>query len=657
MSMIYLQIIIAAFMASVNILIIYDLKNTRNTTLGIYISGMMGLMNILGYAIITHSAILPVIFINAAYMSFGLFPVLTKKELQRKTGVLVFGVVMVLSEIAMGAFFIAWTENHGVGLEQAVENPWFAYVMLSEMAFSALYRNKDENRKILRTYFSSQRNYLFAFLAMMALMPISFPNNAAYVIGSIWETAVIMILSTVLIYETLYRQRLRKTQETSMSLEMMILFTIMMIGEFTYFIYSTWIIFDIAVVAGMVWFIYRATGGKPDTETNYLSDQKWSFSFIALTFVMEWFMGAVLAIAAGYLGRGVSGFTASLFLPWQSGGYLSYPIDLFNLFVSVTASPWFLIMMGTEMGILAVSKLFGSHNRENRVRIALMIGAYFIYSIYLPSFSSISSDLPRIPYMWSMGIGTLGPVTSGVLFIGIIGTYVVSASLSLLFGSRQVCSVTCTAPLMYQGTFYDSLKIYNRTSSLGKKTLTSKIKPWFRFSVISVSIFVLFSAVISYLNSVGVITFTILGTDMSVLVYTLWFNLLWYVVFVSIPFMGTYACVTQGWCYWGTFNQMMGYLGFFRLKVKDANTCATCKTVDCASACPVGLTDMRASFIKKGSFKAFKCVGVGDCVEACPYDNIFFYDVRGFVKERISHNPAKPKGVIDMESFISNSEE
>jgi len=56
--------------------------------------------------------------------------------------------------------------------------------------------------------------------------------------------------------------------------------------------------------------------------------------------------------------------------------------------------------------------------------------------------------------------------------------------------------------------------------------------------------------------------------------------------------------------------------------------------VDCAKACPVGLTDMRASFIEKGEFKSFKCIGVGDCAEACPYDNIMFYDVRSWVRER-----------------------
>ena len=63
--------------------------------------------------------------------------------------------------------------------------------------------------------------------------------------------------------------------------------------------------------------------------------------------------------------------------------------------------------------------------------------------------------------------------------------------------------------------------------------------------------------------------------------------------------------------------------------------CVSCKTVDCANACPVGLTDMRGEFIKKGEFKSIKCIGIGECVDACPYHNIFIYDVRHWLKEKL----------------------
>jgi polyferredoxin len=71
------------------------------------------------------------------------------------------------------------------------------------------------------------------------------------------------------------------------------------------------------------------------------------------------------------------------------------------------------------------------------------------------------------------------------------------------------------------------------------------------------------------------------------------------------------------------------------LKVKNSSQCVSCETKDCALACPVGLSTQPGSFISDGQFKNSRCVGVGDCVEACPYENIFFYDVRNFLKEKV----------------------
>ena len=76
-------------------------------------------------------------------------------------------------------------------------------------------------------------------------------------------------------------------------------------------------------------------------------------------------------------------------------------------------------------------------------------------------------------------------------------------------------------------------------------------------------------------------------------------------------------------------------LGFFKLKVRDRNLCVSCKTKDCAISCEVGLSNMPGEFIKNGYFKSAKCVGSGDCIRACPYNNIYFYDVRNYLKEKL----------------------
>jgi len=228
--------------------------------------------------------------------------------------------------------------------------------------------------------------------------------------------------------------------------------------------------------------------------------------------------------------------------------------------------------------------------------MSLMLMAYWVYSIYTPKFSPIANQVQYIPYMWFNGIGTYGPVSPSILLTGILGTYIVTAVLSAFFGSRQICSVTCTAPYMLQGSFFNSLKTYNRTSRLGRKTLTSKLQWWFKVNAGVLWGSLLAFSILSYLDQIGVISFSIVGTDPTIFLTSLYFNFLWWVQFFAIPFFGNYACATQGLCHWGLYNQFFSYIGrIFKLKVKDPQTCLTCKTVDCAKACPVGLTDMRGS--------------------------------------------------------------
>jgi polyferredoxin len=148
------------------------------------------------------------------------------------------------------------------------------------------------------------------------------------------------------------------------------------------------------------------------------------------------------------------------------------------------------------------------------------------------------------------------------------------------------------------------------------------------------------AAVLSYLTSVGVLSTSVFGADTSYFLYSFYFGFLWYIIWILIPFVGTYGCTTTGMCGWGSFNQLVSRFGFFKLKVMDSDVCVSCATKDCAKTCPVGITDQPGSFIAKGELKSIKCIGVGDCVSACPYENIYFYDVRRWFRERFSRYPA-----------------
>jgi polyferredoxin len=118
---------------------------------------------------------------------------------------------------------------------------------------------------------------------------------------------------------------------------------------------------------------------------------------------------------------------------------------------------------------------------------------------------------------------------------------------------------------------------------------------------------------------------------------------------VTIPYTGNYNCVTMGYCYTGSILQAFQKVGVFKLKVRDQQVCRDCTTLDCAKSCPVGLVDMPGHFRQKGEFRSTKCCGVGNCVGACPYNNLYIYDIRHAVAERFGlRAPAPPLARLPM---------
>jgi polyferredoxin len=140
---------------------------------------------------------------------------------------------------------------------------------------------------------------------------------------------------------------------------------------------------------------------------------------------------------------------------------------------------------------------------------------------------------------------------------------------------------------------------------------------------------------------------TVLGADPTLFLISISFGVLWYVMFVTVPYVGTYNCVTMGWCYTGAIAQAFQRIGFFKLKVHSREVCQACTTLDCAKSCPVGLVDMPGHFRTKGEFRSSKCCGVGDCVGACPYGNMYIHDVRHWVRARLGL-PLPPRSVAKL---------
>jgi polyferredoxin len=608
--------------------------------------------------------LLDLIVVNMFVMTGGVLPIFLIMSLKLstpddvetmegsiQTGVPVNGVVegdyssltpLVVTLVLLNEFFMGWAlvlasqtglaaaeYSNPMGIFSSIVNSyWFIFTMSAEMLLTTYFLRKEINRALI---------YVIVLQSIIMILSPTALGNQGWVSASIYGGGALMIGLFIYIFEHMARNSSIDSGLASYVFRLLGVYSLMMAGLFVWKLFQSGTLFSMSIVLEMIVYFYLILGEKQKKGINksWLLDAKWTLGLTSMIFVAEYFMGGLLDVQI----YGKQTFLDSLSLAPISGSALSVASStLYNALVwfgTITGSAWFLIMMGIEMGALVVFKIGTTRELETKIRLVLVIAAYAIYAVLLPSFLIPKGVLPGLPFVgWSMGVGTAGAVAPTFL-VAIAGTYIVSGVLSFLFGARQLCSVFCTAALMYQGTFYDKMKSFNRTSKVARRFLSSRLSNLYRliFSIVWLSIFT--AVGISYLDSIGVLNLSIFGTDPTEFLYLFYFNFLWYVVFITIPFVGTYACVSMGWCHWGTFNQLVSRLGFFKLTVKGTNTCVNCKTKDCAIACPVGLTDLPGKFISSGQFKSHKCIGVGDCATACPYQNIELHDIRHWVRGKI----------------------
>ncbi|HTS32804.1 MAG TPA: hypothetical protein VMI55_02560 [Thermoplasmata archaeon] len=523
-----------------------------------------------------------------------------------------------------------------------VNSPWFLFTMAGEMVLSAVLLRNRVSRVLLVFLLVQSAIMLFS---PTALGGSTWPGLAIYV------SSALMIGLFVYLFEYIYRHRQFAPAFGSYLVELVSVYGLMMAGVFVWQYFGDGTTFAISVVLEMVVVYvalarpdpFRAPPGAP-----WQLRPHWAFALLSGVFVAEVCMGAVLSVQldpADYLG-------AFPFLPLAgSPGTVVFNAlsNGFWFFATAAASSWFLIMMGLEMGALVVFKFRETKNLENRIRLLFLMGCYAAFAVFYPSIY-FALAFPNAPdpstvavLGWPMGIGSY-PLAIGV-FGTVLLTYVVLGSLSALFGRRVVCAVFCTAPLMYQGTAIDSMKSFNRSSPIARKYLSSRLSGAYSVTMGLVMVALVGTSLLSYLDSVGAANLYIQGTDPSVFFFIASFSVAWYVLFVAIPYAGNYNCVTMGWCYTGIIAAAFQKVGTFKLKVRDKQVCRDCKTLDCAKGCPVGLVDMPGHFRQTGEFRSTKCCGVGDCVEDCPYDNLYISDVRHSIRRLLGRPETRPRRI------------
>lgn len=516
---------------------------------------------------------------------------------------------------------------------EVVVSPWFVFTMAAEMALTVAFLRGALSRSVVALLGSQA--------LIMLLSPPAFPTSSGAT-ASLYLGSAAMIALFVFLMELLYRQRSLAEGFTTYLAWLMPVYAAMMAGLFLWVLYQTPLVFAVAVLLEMVVFFDAILRPERLTATPRRAWQErgaWTFGLLLGVFVAELFMGAALAQA----------LTPGFYEPGPLLALTGPPLRVlghavangFFFLADTTATTWFLLMMGLEMGALVVLRMREVHGREMRVRLGLMLGSYAAFIVFYPSiyYAELAPSAPgaadpaAVPALgWSMGLGT-APV--GVEVFGVIAaTYLVFTATTLLFGRRAICSVFCSAATMYQGTTIDAMKTFNRSSPLARRFLGSRLSATYRVTSAAVMVALGGSALLSWLNASGRLAVSVGGVDPTVFLYDLSFSVLWYVVFVTIPYAGVYSCVTMGWCYTGLIAGATSRVGFFRLKVRDRDVCRRCTTFDCARSCPVGLTDLPAQFRRSGEYRSSKCCGVGDCAQSCPYGNLYLADVRHTLSAR-----------------------
>ncbi|MHB1434622.1 MAG: 4Fe-4S binding protein [Thermoplasmata archaeon] len=526
-------------------------------------------------------------------------------------------------------------------LESVVVSPWFIFTMGGEMLLSAYF---------LRERIRPEVRIVLVFQGILMILSPPALATPAWTAGAVFAGSAVMIALVIYLLEFVAIHPEFPPGFARYTLLLAGVYSLMMAGLYLWVAYAWLPLFALVLILEMVLFfdallrLDRFSAGPP---WEWFRSPRWIFGLLATVFVAEVFMGALLDLQAtgGAWLMTVPAFPA-VGSPTTVLGHLL--ANGFWWLATVTASAWFLVMMGIEMGALVYFKIRETRHRELRLRLWILVGVFASTTVLIPGFWSTipgAPDLATLPFLgWTMGIGSGGALAAPVI-LAVLGTYLLVAGLCFLFGRRALCSVLCgMAPLMYQGTLMDRMKTFNRSSSVGHKYLGSRFSTAFSITGVVALSAILGVTVVSYLNSVGSLHVTIAGADPTVFLYNLNFGVVWYLLFVTVPFVGTYNCVTLGWCPWGMVGQAVSNrrVGLFRLKVKDREVCKACTTLDCARACPIGLVDMPGQFRTRGEFRSSKCCGVGDCIESCPYDNIYIHDVRHWVRSRLGLPAPRP---------------
>jgi NAD-dependent dihydropyrimidine dehydrogenase PreA subunit len=544
-------------------------------------------------------------------------------------------VTLLFWELSMGFIYgSAFLPHNSSPFLLAVNNVDFSAMMIIEAIFFLLIARKRQKLPEFA---------LFTFALSMALMPNFFVHMGKLpVLGSTLLSALVMVINILILYIMQIR---RPTFNFQIMILVLAAFNFLeMIGLSWYAANESLVLISSMMVLAMVAYFFFITHRLPSKPVP--SYQPYNFALLVLISGAELSMGLGVSSLGFSITTAVSSQSVTSYASCFSVMHLARPLNFnnplwwlfpfdpikmmtmgfhnflsvntffayfwasFMLVMATTMSPFFTIMMGTEMSYLVLERY--RHTRNKSVKnwsLAIMAGIP-IFIILVPFYTPF--------FIFGMS-GMLLSVSLPFLIISIAAIIVAS----VVFGRRAQCNLVCMAAHMWTNVYYDQFKPKG-----DHHQSVWRILRWISFllMVLSLGAFVLEETGLLPPITIGGIAVDVIFYGMFVLNYV-W----WYFYFLT-PVFGAYACARQGWCGFGTLAGIFNKF-FFKIKPVDANVCKGCETKECETSCPTAVP-LRTDILKKGYSNKITCIGCGDCVEACPQENLRILDARDYLRRR-----------------------
>ena len=598
-----------------------------------------------GYIFFYHGTIIiePILLILASIPLFLSTSVKSEVVRVKKDNMLSFLLAfsVVFDEISMGFLYAsAFGPKQFNPFIDAVSNIAFGIMMMADgLFFLLISRTKDIVELSLAT-----------FAISMAFLPSLFVELGKEIefIASIIST-VIMIVNVITLYLIAIRRINFNGVLISISLAAFDFF--MMLGLSTFASLNDMITISLSIVISMVWYFILILHEFSPRKINY--SMKYAFVFLVLINLAELTMGfgesvlgfnitnalfvkqtmsmqsSMSGMSTNSMSMGMHTMSMNMRSPFSNPFWWLFPMNplamglmfvhathnvvlnailtSYMFVMGTTMSPFYVIMMGAEMAFLVYERFKHSKNLGvKRWALVILVGIP-LFVVAIPYYTNF--------YVFGMS-GMIFPVALIPFIISLVAV-VVAVS---LFGRRAYCNAVCMSAHMWTNIFYDQFKPK-------KSSIVWDYLRWV-FLIPMVVAFTLYVAMELKVWTPPKIGMTSLDPLNFYGMFTL--NYIWWFFYFLTPVFGAYSCARQGWCGFGTFTGLFNKV-MFKVRAKKVETCKSCEAKSCDSACPVKIP-ISADVLKKGYTNRISCVGCGDCVEACPYENLEIIDITSYFR-------------------------